>query len=457
MTEKVEMRTQRSERVFYGMYFIGQNLMYMFIYFFLKQFYVIDMAIPAATVGIIFLVTQVWDAVNDPILGILVDRAHFKGGKFMPWIKFSTFAIPIVVVAIFLMPSTMSVGAKTAYGLITYAVFSVFYTMCDAPIYAMTTVMTDQNRERTKLVSLSRVFATIAMIVLSIAVPRMYPRLGWPLTIGIICAIAFATMLPFSFLGKERFQPEQRKKQMKMKDIWKYLKGNRYLKVFYIGLIIANTLNTSATVANFFAIYNLGSEGYITAVTLLGVLPMFLMALLMPALNKKWDKYTLYIASLIVSCLLGFAIFLVGYDNITLFFILAALRGLGSGALAVMSYMFVGDCVEYGTFATGERAEGITFSIQTFTTKLTGALSGSLALFILGAAGFVEGNGIQTASALQTTWRLMMLLPSIGLAIQLCLMFFFYKLRDKDVQIMTQTNMGKMSREEAEQQITCKL
>jgi Na+/melibiose symporter-like transporter len=142
---------------------------------------------------------------------------------------------------------------------------------------------------------------------------------------------------------------------------------------------------------------------------------------------------------------------------VPLFFIITALRGLGSGALGVMSYVFVGDCVEYGAFATGERAEGITFSIQTFSTKLTGALSGSLALFILGAAGFVEGSGIQSASALQTTWGLLTLMPAIGLAIQICLMAFFYKLRDKDVQWMTKANMGEIRREEAQKNITCRL
>jgi sugar (glycoside-pentoside-hexuronide) transporter len=457
MVDKTELRTTRSERMTYGIYFIGQNLMYMFIYFFLKQFYVIDMAIPAATVGLIFLISQIWDAVNDPLLGILVDRCHLKGGKFMPWIRVSTFLIPIVVVAIFFMPASMTASAKMTYGLISYAVFSVFYTMCDAPIYAMTTAMTDINHERTRLVSFARIFATIAMILLSIIVPQMYPVLGWPVTIIIICVIALATMLPFSLRGKERFKPEQRKKQMKLSDIWKYLKGNRYLKVFYIGLIIANTLNTSATVANFFAIYNLGNEKYITIVTLLGVVPMFLMALFMPLLNKKWDKYTIFMVCVIFSCVVGFATFFIGYDNATLFFIIVALRGLGSGAVGVMSYVFVGDCVEYGTFATGERAEGITFSIQTFSTKLTGALSGSLALFILGAFGFVEGGGVQSATTLQATWWLMILLPSIGLAIQLLLMFFFYKLRDKDVQMMTKVNMGEISREEAEKNITCQI
>lgn len=456
VNDKTELRTTRSERTSYGIYFVGQNLLYMFIYFFLKQFYVIDMAIPAATVATIFLVAQVWDAINDPLFGIVIDKVKLKKGKFLPWIRLATFLIPITTVAIFVLPNQLAMHIKVIYAFVSYLLWDFSYTICDAPIYALATAMTDNIRERTRLISLSRIFATIAMITLSVVVPQMYPKLRWPLTIAIIAALSFLCMLPISLVGKERYQAPK-EKDLSFRDIWNYLRGNTYLKIFYLGLIVANTLNTAASVGNFFAIYNLGSESMITVVTLLTVIPMLIMAILIPVLNRKWDKFHIYIAAACVSSGLALVLFFVGYSNFTLFVILSILRGFGSGVMSVMSYMFVADCVEYGTFATGQRAEGITFSIQTFTTKLTGALSGAIGLYILAAFGFLEGSATQSVSAMNAIWGLITLLPAIGVVIQIVFMVFFYKLRDKDTQWMTKANMGEVSREEAESHITCRL
>lgn len=448
----MSFRTTRSERAFYGIYFVGQNFLYMFVYFFLKQFYVIDMAIPAATVATIFLVAQLWDAINDPLFGIIVDKAKFKNGKFLPWIRFSTFLIPLTTVAIFILPVSLPMHIKIVYAFISYLLWDFSYTICDAPIYALTTAMTDNIRERTKLISLSRSFATLAMVVLSIVIPKMYPKLGWPITISIIAVIAFLTMLPISLKGKERYVAPK-DKELSFKDILHYLKGNKYLKILYVGIIIANILNTGASVGNFFAIYNLGDAGKITIITLLTVVPMLIMTFIIPLLNRYFDKFNIYIVAGCVSFSLAIIMFFIGYENLTLFIILSFVRGLGSGVLAVMNYMFVSDCVEYGTFATGQRAEGITFSIQTFTTKLTGAMSGALGLYILAAVGFAEGSAVQSVEAMDTIWGLLTLLPAFGIIIQIVILLIFYKLRDKDVQTMTKCNCGEISNQEARETI----
>jgi probable glucitol transport protein GutA len=317
--------------------------------------------------------------------------------------------------AIFALPSTAPLGLKIGFAFVSYLLWDFSYTVCDAPIYALTTAMTDNPKERAKLISGARDCATIAMIALAVLVPQMYPKLGWLPTIAILAVAGLACMLPISFLGKERYTVKKEKgEETSFKDIWQYLKGNKYLKIFYLGIIIANVLNTSASVGNFFAIYCLGSEDMITVVTLLTVVPMLIMAALLPLLNKKWDKFTIYRAALIINCGLGAVTFFVGYGNFTVFVVLTLLRNLGAGAVAVMSYMFVTDCVEYGTFATQKRAEGITFSIQTFTTKLTGALSGAIGLYLLAAFNFVEGGAIQPGSALSAIWWLITLIPAAG-------------------------------------------
>jgi Na+/melibiose symporter-like transporter len=111
--------------------------------------------------------------------------------------------------------------------------------------------------------------------------------------------------------------------------------------------------------------------------------------------------------------------------------------------------MFTSDFIEYGEFSTGKRLQGTAYSVQTFIFKFMTALSGAIVMFVMGAAGFIEGEGAsQSAGVLQVIWALLSLFPALGAALSLPF-FLSYKLRDRDVQIMAKANIGEMSREEA--------
>ena len=124
------------------------------------------------------------------------------------------------------------------------------------------------------------------------------------------------------------------------------------------------------------------------------------------------------------------------------------------------------DCAEYGQYKSGISAKGITFAIQTFSVKITGAISSSLALALLGlfhcvtveAESFaqLEAMGVQqSAAGLQGLWIVYALVPVIGMMIS-TVFYLFYKLNDKDVQIMAKCNSGEITREEAEAQLSRK-
>ena len=113
--------------------------------------------------------------------------------------------------------------------------------------------------------------------------------------------------------------------------------------------------------------------------------------------------------------------------------------------------MLVADTVEYGTYKTGTRAAGISFSLQTFVAKLKNGLMGSLILMCLSTVGFVAGeNAVQPEGVAEGVWALFCLFPAAGYAVALAILVLFYKLRTKDVQIMAKYNNGELSRQEAE-------
>ena len=127
------------------------------------------------------------------------------------------------------------------------------------------------------------------------------------------------------------------------------------------------------------------------------------------------------------------------------------LKCTGLGFWQVIIYMLIVDTVEYGTYKSGTRAAGITFSLQAFIAKLKNALIGTIVLLSLSAVHFVEGeNAVQPAGVAEGVWGLFTLLPAAGFTVALIILLLFYKLRSKDVQTMAQYNNGEIGREEAD-------
>ena len=129
------------------------------------------------------------------------------------------------------------------------------------------------------------------------------------------------------------------------------------------------------------------------------------------------------------------------------------------GGISAAIYMFVPDLVEYGHYATGERQEGICFSMQTFVTKLTGAIVASFSLVLLSAAGFSAADadpvtGVVGEAAGRACWAVFTLVPVIGAVLGAFILIKWYKLRGADVQLMSRCNNGEISREECEKQLT---
>jgi len=170
-----------------------------------------------------------------------------------------------------------------------------------------------------------------------------------------------------------------------------------------------------------------------------------------PKLSRKWDKFYVLCAGLTFAIVMDVIAYFVGYDNLIMAILMTTLKCSGLGFWSVVIYMLVADTVEYGTYKTGTRAAGISFSLQTFVAKLKNGLIGSVVLLSLSSVGFVSGeNAVQPAGVADGVWALFCLFPAVGFAVALVLLLLFYKLRTKDVQVMARFNNGEISREEAE-------
>ncbi len=463
------MTTPR-ERKSYWTYFVGQNIYYCITASFIST-YLAMQGVSLTKVALVLLVVKIWDAINDPLFGFLFDRIQFKNGqKSLPWLRVSTALMPIVTIAIFSIPGALSENGKLLWFGVTYVLWDTVYTLTDAPAYAMLNTMTDNLQERTQLLSINRIYSGLGQglygVLLTVLISEKV-GLSATWTIVLLSVLSTVFMIPLCVNCRERnYHPADAEERFTFRQMWHYLKNNRYLVTYYGGYCAMDALKTSNALGLFASFYLFGSSMFNMLLGFLSAVPGFVAAFLAPKIVTKYDKMKVLMICNLLNVLFGFAIFFGGWENKTLFIILNVLRAAPASIQGVLAFMFTPDCAEYGQYKSGVSATGITFAIQTFSVKITAAISSSLALFLLGLFNWVsvqasdfaelEALGIQqSAQALNGLWIVYALIPTIGLTIA-GIFYLFYKLNDKDVQIMSKCNSGEISREEAERLLSRK-
>ena len=465
-----EYMTTSGERLSYWTYFVGQNVYYNITAAFIST-YLAMQGISLGKVAIVLLIVKIWDAINDPIFGYIFDKVRFKSGqKSLPWLRIAVLLIPVVTIVLFSIPSGMSEGAKLIWFGVAYLLWDTVYTLTDVPAYAMLNTMTANRQERNLLLSVNRVFSGGGVVIYGVVLPLLISEsvgmsASW--AVAILSIFSALTMVPLVLNCKERnYNPEEEDENFSPRQMLRYLGKNKYLLTYYGGYMATDALKTSAAVTLFVAFYLFGNSIFSIVLNALSMVPGVFAAMAMPALLKRFDKFkTLFVCNL-VNIALGLLIYFLGYENKALFLVLTCIRTIPMSVVGILAFMFTPDCAEYGQYKSGISAKGITFAIQTFSVKITGAISSSLALALLGLFHWVtveaescaqlEAMGVQqSAAGLHGLWIVYALVPVIGMMIS-TVIYLFYKLNDKDVQIMAKCNSGQITREEAEKLLSRK-
>lgn len=454
--------TSPSERFSYYSFFFGQNAVYNLVSTLLTT-YLLLLGLNAEKSAAVILAVKLWDAFNDVLFGVIFDKVKFKSGrKYLPWLKVSAIAVPIATVLMFVIPDAGSETLKLAWLAIAYIIWDTAYTICDVPIYGIITVITENLDERTSMLSYKSIYGgagagfctLIGTVLISEHVGSDFSIIA--IIIGVTAAI---TMLPVAFKAKER-APVVQTEEFTVRKMFKYLVTNKYLLIYYLGFFFYSSLNVSANMTLFVSFYLFHDSLFSLIITVIGLVPSLVCALFVPSLIRRFDKMKIYLVCVVLAVVTGLVTFFVGYENIIVYTILATIKAMPIAVIGVMMFMFTPDCAEYGKYMTGIDAKGITFALQTFAAKLTGAISGSLGLLLMGIFGWKEVkaenfevlqqmNVMQSDTALFGLWFTYALVPVIGVIIA-GIVWLFYRLTDKQVQIMADYNMGRISREDAD-------
>ena len=463
--------TNPIERKSYYAFFLGQNAIYALVTSYLTTYFMLIGVDLTKATGIM-LAIKIWDAVNDCLFGVIFDMVKFKSGKkYLPWLRMSLVLITVTTVLMFAAPFDSSSTTKLVWFAVSYLIWDSVYTLCDVPIYGIITSMTKNISERNAMMSYKSIWggagSTVTTVVVTVLISE---KVGSNYTVValVVAVIAFLTMLPSCLKLQERYTPPKEEESFSLKSMFSYLFRNKYLLIFYIGFFFYSSVNIAGALNLWVSFYLFNNTLFSLVVGALGVAPSIILSLLTPKILTKIDKMKLFKLSTLLTIILSVIMWLVGYKSIAAFAILSTLRSIPQAIFGVVLFMFTPDCAEYGRYKTGIDAKGITFAIQTFMCKLTGAVSGSVSLLWMGleytgwitveAENFeqLQALGVQQSPhALNVLWFVYVMVPAIG---YLCsyLVWMLYKLNDKDVQIMADCNAGKITRTEAEKMLSRK-
>jgi len=370
----------------YGVGAIGLDLSYGMFYSFLSHYLVTTLGLKEGFLLLLTPLARIWDGINDPMMGTIVDNTRTKFGKYRPWILIGAVCNGIVL---FLLFSRFGLSGLPLYiyVAIMYVLWGMSNTLADIPYWSMIPSFTSEEKERNLVSTVARTFSGLGQGIITIATPIVVPLLstginkdkdgytpeGFSKWAGICGILLVFFALVCVLTTKETNVVYGEKKKFSFKQIFKVIKSNDQLVVFMVFAMLSNAgwYLTSGTAVTYFT-QVVGDGKAQSLFQLIGAAGSVLGLLVIPIMSVKFTKRTTYSFSLITT-IVGYALMFVFGPilkiNIALD-ICYILASIGISSMFVSQTIFLADIVDYGEFKNGERNESITFSMKGFLQKL---------------------------------------------------------------------------------------
>lgn len=400
----------------YGVGAIGLDLSYGMFYSYLSYYLSSVLGLQEGFLLLITPLARIWDGINDPMMGTIVDNTRTKHGKYRPWILIGAMCNAVVLFLLF-TSFGMSGLPLYIYIAVMYILWGMTNTMADIPYWSMIPSFTSEEKERNLVATVARSFSGIGQGIISILTPIICPMLSSGITDAKgysasgfsrwagICGIALIFFaLTCVLITKETNVVYGKKKKFSLKQIFSVIKNNDQLVVFIVFAMLSNAgwYLTSSTAVYYFT-DTLGDPGLQSTFQLIGTIGSVLGLLVVPVLTKWFSKRQTYTISL-CTAIAGYALMLVTGPilrlNVIIMDVCYILASVGVSSMFVSQTIFLADIVDYGEYKNGERNESITFSMKGFLQKMaytiqTAVLFGGLGLMnyneqLMTSVGFNE-------------------------------------------------------------------
>ena len=415
------------EKYSFGIGALGKDLCYAIVSSYLMIYFTDLVGLAPAFVGSLFLVARLWDAINDPMMGMIVDNTNTKWGKFRPWILIGTLINAIVLVFLFKKPDGLSGNSLYIYYSVMYILWGMTYTVMDIPYWSMLPSLSKTNEERAQMSVIPRIFASCAWLIMGAFGLSIVNTLGngnqtkgygfFAIIIAIIFAItSIITVINVKDSSCKTTEVNEKPEKTSLKRAVKVIKENDQLMVF-IGVVLAYNLvaQLSGGMSIYYFKYVVGNENMYQVFTAFAGLAEIAALMLFPMLSKRMSKkgvfrLACYLPAVGLIILLFAGIFVPG--NAMLIALSGIILKLGSGFTLGATTVMLADVIDYGEVRFGSRNESIIASFQTLLVKTASAVSGWLIGVGLTIVGYVP-NITQTAGTIFGMRILMVAVPSV--------------------------------------------
>ena len=424
------------EKYSYGIGAYGKDLACGIVYTFLMIYFTDVVGINPAFVGTLFLMARLWDAINDPIMGMIVDNTRSRFGKFRPWIFIGTILNSVVLFLLFRKPDLEGTSLYLYYS-VMYILWGMTYTIMDIPYWSMIPTLATTKEDREKISVVPRIFASLGGLTVTTFGIALVNKLGNGnqikgfeyFALGIVIIFIISTIVTCINV-KEKTQVQVNNEKVNIKQAFNILKQNDQLLVF-IGIVLAYNLamQLAGGAAIYYFKYVAGKESLFSLYSFFKVAEIGGL-MLFPVVTRKIGRQQVFRVATILPMFGLITLFISGLiapQSILFISVSAVLLNLGSGFLLGSTTVMLADIVDYGEYKLGSRNESIIFSAQTLLVKLASALSGWLIGVGLSLIGYVAGAAVQSNITIIGIRVIMTIIPSIVALV----MYVIYKSKYK--------------------------
>ncbi len=448
------------EKISYGFGDLASVLYWQTFMLYFTYFYTDVFLIPASVAATMFLVSRIWDGINDPLMGIIADRTKTKWGHFRPYLLWMCVPFAIAGVLTFTVPDFGATG-KIIWAYTTFILIMMLYTAINIPYTALLGVISADSNERTTVSSVKFLFAFAAGIIVSATLLPMVKYFGngneakgWQVSF-IIYGVAAVIFFLIAFKGtKERVQPPKSQKSSIKQDLYELVTNKPWLILLAttITFILFVAVRGSVTVHYFkyfigtqqLTLPFLGEGSYdfdmlASVYNTIGQISSFIGVLFVGWFAKIIGKKKAFIIIFIVAIFSTGILYFLTADQLLLIFFFQVTGSITGGPLSVLIWAMYADTADYGEWKRGRRATGLVFSASTMSQKFGWAFGAFIALNLMSQVGF-SPNQVQSESSLNGLIALFSIIPA-AFGLLSIIILFFYPLNDKKVeQIVNELN-----------------
>ena len=415
-------------KISYGLGAVGKDMVYMLSASYVLYYFQDVLGVSAVAMGVILLAARIFDAFNDPIMGVIVARTKTRWGKFRPWLMIGTLTNAVILFLMFSCPPSLDAGGLVAYAAVTYILWGVTYTMMDIPYWSMIPAFTEGGREREGLTTLARSCAGVGSALITVATVMAVQFLGsafgggnakeieiigfkWFSLIVAVIFVVFTILTCVNVKEKSTTQMEA----VSVKQMFKALLKNDQALAIVVSIVLINcSIYITSNLVIYFFKYDFGGTDWFGSYTLFnifgGAMQILSMMLFYPILRNgaKLSNTRIFYICLGMS-IAGYVVLLalafLGMGNVFILFIPAFFIFSASGLLNILTTVFLANTVDYGELKNGSRDESVIFSMQTFVVKLASGIAAFIASICLSINHLQSGTEVSEADKL-VDWSL---------------------------------------------------